>query len=136
MATLSLKRKPVVHRLVLDSFDPWRPYVWYKGINDSIIAFNIQGWGSAALPKTSDPTLLGVCGALGEPAGVASVPLRLTHEPQPLVTLDWRKQVVYKNRDTETGQVLWLPIPPSHIKPEEDVSDDEETDEDESIGNC
>lgn len=138
MATLSLKRTPVEHRLVLDSFDPWRPFVYYNGYADSIIAFNIQGWGSAALPKTTDPTLLRICGDMGEPSGVSSEPLRLSHEPQVLVTLDWRKQVVYKNRNAVSGQVMWLPIKPSRIKPEEDEPDNKDNlgDEEDSVGNC
>lgn len=137
MGTLSLKRKPVEHSLVLDTFDPWRPFVYYNGYDNSITAFNIKGWGSAALPKTTDPTLLSVCGDLGEPSGVVSVPLRLSHEPQVLIEREWRKQTVYKNLDAETGRVLWLPIKPSHIKPNED--DDVsayETDEEDSVGNC
>ena len=136
MGTLSLKRNPVEHRLVLDSFDPWRPFVYYKGLDGSIVAFNVQGWGSAALPKTTDPTLLSICGDMGEPAGITSEPLRLSHEPQVLVAKEWRKREVYKNRNAESGQVLWLPIKPSRIKPDEDVNDYEETDEDDSIGNC
>lgn len=136
MGTLSLKRKPVEHRLVLDSFDPWRPYVYYKGLDGSIVAFNVQGWGPAALPKTTDPTLLSICGDMGEPTGITSEPLRLLHEPQVLVAKEWRKREVYKNRNAVSGEVLWLPIKPSRIKPEEDVNDYEETDEDDSIGNC
>lgn len=138
MATLSLKRTPVEHRLVLDTFDPWRPFVYYNGYGGEIIAFNVQGWGSAALPKTTDPTLLSICGSLGEPSGITSAPLRLSHEPQFLVEKDWRSRTVYKNRDAETGRVLWLPIKPSRIKPDEDEPDNKDNlgDEEDSFGNC
>jgi hypothetical protein len=127
----------LIPRLVTEYFNPNKPYVSFSGFNNSRTLYNIEGWRANALPDRNDPTLLGICGKLGAPTGVGSLPIFIPDTPVELVARTTPVGEVYRHESNSLG-VLWLPVKPKNIIATENKdhgSDADCDEEDDNVGN-